>query len=354
MTEQRTYKGAILLTVMSITLYFMPDISPRTFWYSSFIGLLIPAGLAVLVLMLVYWGIKRNKLFLLPIVLLLINWKFIQRSIAISFKSEKPKEFSVLSYNIRLFNVYPQFADKTFSTTRKIIDFVKKSEADVVCLQEFYNDPKDTLFNTVHRIKKKYPYYYFSTTYKNHTGGTFGMVIFSKYPIVSKGKVVFHEGSNNQTIYADIDFPAGKARVYNMHLQSMSIDDKEIAESHFDTRSKTKVIQAFLKYKNGTINRSIQVDKLVGHIKESPYKAVVCGDLNDPPYSYTYEKLSDVLTNAFEKKGNGFGFTFNGKIPFLRIDHQFCDSNLIVTDFETKSSVSFTDHFPIIAAYRFK
>ncbi|WP_299253844.1 endonuclease/exonuclease/phosphatase family protein [uncultured Cytophaga sp.] len=354
MTNQRTYKGAILLTVMSLGLYFMPDISPRSFWYSSFISLFIPAGLIVVICALVYWGIKRDYLFFLAFILLVINWKFVQRSITISSESEKEQEFSILSYNARLFNVYPQFADKTFSATRKMIDFIKKSDIDVVCIQEFYNDPKDTLFNTVHRIKKKYPYYYFSTTFKNHTGGMFGMVIFSKYPIISKGTVVFNEGSNNQTIYADIDFPTGKARVYNMHLQSMSINDKEIAESHFDQKSKTKVMQAFLKYKSGTINRSIQVDKLVNHIKDSPYKPIVCGDLNDPPYSYTYEKLSDVLNNGFEKKGNGFGFTFNGKIPFLRIDHQFSDPNIIVTRFETKTSVSFTDHFPIIAGYRFK
>jgi len=354
MTEQRTYKGAIILTIMSLVLFYMPDLSPRVFWYSSFIGLFIPIGIALLLVMFLYWAFKRNRLFIVPLLLLALNWKFIQRSVTFSKKAVEKEELSILSYNIRLFNVYPQFADKTFSTTRKIIDFVKKSEADVVCLQEFYDYPKDTLFNTIARIKKKYKFYYFSNAYTNHVGGTFGMIIFSKYPIKSKGKVVFQEGSNNQTIYADVEFPQGTVRVYNMHLQSMSIDDREIAESHFNSESKTKVMQAFLKYKNGTINRSIQVDKLVSHIKESPYKVVVCGDLNDPPYSYTYEKLSDVLNNAFEKKGNGFGVTFNGQLPLLRIDQQFCDPNLEVTNFETKSNVSFTDHFPIKAGYRFK
>ncbi len=260
----------------------------------------------------------------------------------------------MLSYNVRLFNVYPQFADETFSTTRKIMNFIKNSEADVVCLQEFYNMTSDTLFNTIHRIKKKYPYYYYSTTYTNHAGGTFGMIIFSKYPIKSKGQVVFQEGSNNQTIYADIELPEGTARIYNMHLQSMSIDDTQIAESQFNAKSKTEVMKAFLKYKKGTINRSVQVDKLVSHIKESPYKVIVCGDLNDPPYSYTYEKLDGELDNAFEEKGSGFEFTYNGKIPFLRLDQQFCDPNLDVIYFNTKNEISYTDHFPIMAGYRFK
>ncbi len=354
MENKRTYKGAILLTIISLVIFYMPEISPRSFWYSSFLGLLIPVMLIVLVLSFFYWAFKRNVLLLVPVLLLLVHWKLIQRTITFSSETSKKEEFSVLSYNIRLFNVYPQFADKTFSTTRKIIDFVKKSEADVLCLQEFYNDPKDTLFNTIHRIKKKYPYFYFSETYRNHLGGAFGMVIFSKFPIKSSGKVVFQEGSNNQTIYADIKLPQATVRVYNMHLQSMSINDKEIAESNFDHKSKTKVMQAFLKYKNGTINRSIQVDKLVKHVKDSPFKVVVSGDLNDPPYSYTYEKLYDVLTNAFEKKGNGFGTTFNGQLPLLRIDQQFCDTNLEVASFATLSNITFTDHFPIKAGYRFK
>lgn len=354
MENKKSYKGAILLTIISLVIFYMPEISPRSFWYSSFLGLLIPIVLVTLALSLIYWAIKRNLLFLIPLLLLVFHWKLIQRTITFSSETSQKEEFSVLSYNIRLFNVYPQFADKTFSTTRKIIDFLKKSDADVLCLQEYYNDPKDTLFNTTYRIKKKYPYFYFSETYKNHVGATFGMAIFSKFPIKSYGKVVFQEGSNNQTIYADVELPQAIVRVYNMHLQSMSINDKEITESHFDQKSKTKMMQAFLKYKNGTINRSIQVDKLVKHIKNSPYKVIVSGDLNDPPYSYTYEKLADELKNAFEKKGNGFGTTYNGQLPLLRIDQQFCDKNLDVAKFETFSSVSFTDHFPIKAGYRFK
>ena len=213
MENKKSYKGAIILTVMSLVIFYMPDISPRSFWYSSFLGLLIPLVIVALILSFFYWAAKRNVLFLLPLVILVVHWKLLQRTITFSSEESQKEEFSVLSYNIRLFNVYPQFADKTFSTTRKIIDFVKKSEADILCLQEFYNNPKDTLFNTTFRIKKKYPYFYYSETFRNNSGGTFGMVIFSKFPIKSYGKVVFQEGSNNQTIYADVELPQATVRV---------------------------------------------------------------------------------------------------------------------------------------------
>ncbi|MBC7450047.1 MAG: endonuclease/exonuclease/phosphatase family protein [Cytophagales bacterium] len=354
MDHKRTYKIAIVLTVVSLALFFMPDIVPRDFWYSAFLILFIPIIILVQFILFVYWSFRRKILFLLPLFLLLINWKYIKRTVTFSSENSSQTEFSVMSYNVRVFNVYPQYADKYFASSRKIIDVIKKSEADVICLQEFYNDSKDTLFNTVKRISKKYPYYYYNDTYTNHTGATFGMAIFSKYPIVAKDRVIFNERSNNQILYADIKMPQSTVRVYNMHLQSMNINDEEIVDSQFDKEYKNKMMQALLKYKNGTISRSKQVDKLVKHVHSSPYKVLVCGDLNDPPYSYTYEQLSEILNNAFEEKGSGFGFSFNGKLPFLRIDHQFCDPNLGVTFFETQSTISYTDHFPIKAGYRFK
>lgn len=353
MNNKRTYKAAILLIVVSLALFFMPEIPPREFWYSAFLVLLIPVIIIIQFLMAFIWLFKRNILFILPLILLGLNWKYIKRTVTFASRNDDKTELTVLSYNVRVFNVYPHLADKGLQSSQKMIDFVIKCDADVICLQEFYNDSKDTLFNTIKRIRSKYKYYYYNETYTNGLGATFGMVIFSKYPIISHDKVLFSEKSNNQILYADIAFKDAVIRVYNMHLQSMNINDEEISGSHFNKEYKNKIMQALLKYKNGTIRRSKQVDRLIKNIHSSPYKVIVCGDLNDPPYSYTYEKLSDILNNAFEQKGNGFGFSFNGKLPFLRIDHQFCDPNLEVTFFETQSNITFTDHFPIKAGYRF-
>jgi endonuclease/exonuclease/phosphatase family metal-dependent hydrolase len=61
--------------------------------------------------------------------------------------------------------------------------------------------------------------------------------------------------------------------------------------------------------------------------------------------------MKSLLNNAFEEAGNGFGFTYNGKLFFLRIDNQFVDEGLTVTDFRTHRNIPFSDHFPISATY---
>ncbi|MGC9318268.1 MAG: endonuclease/exonuclease/phosphatase family protein [Armatimonadota bacterium] len=50
---------------------------------------------------------------------------------------------------------------------------------------------------------------------------------------------------------------------------------------------------------------------------------VVAGDMNTPPTSRHWRRLSERLTDTFEAAGRGFGFTFvwRGKLPMLRIDY---------------------------------
>ena len=64
-----------------------------------------------------------------------------------------------------------------------------------------------------------------------------------------------------------------------------------------------------------------------------------------------YQKLKKYLHSSFENGGRGFGFTFNGKMFFLRIDNQFYSEGITLSEFETHNSVKHTDHFPISADY---
>ena len=88
-------------------------------------------------------------------------------------------------------------------------------------------------------------------------------------------------------------------------------------------------------------------------MNDCPYKIIVCGDLNDTPYSYTYEQISEILLNSFEEKGRGFGFTYNGKLSMLRIDNIFADSELSIKSFKTLNTISYSDHYPLAAKFVF-
>jgi len=103
--------------------------------------------------------------------------------------------------------------------------------------------------------------------------------------------------------------------------------------------------------RRGFISRAKQIKDLLSSIEECKYKLILCGDLNELPYSYTYFALRNLLDNAFEKAGNGFGFTYNGKLFFLRIDNQFFSKEISIHKFMTHRNVDFSDHFPLTATY---
>ena len=100
------------------------------------------------------------------------------------------------------------------------------------------------------------------------------------------------------------------------------------------------------KIKTASVKRSKQVDAVANHIESSPYPVIICGDFNDPPSSYTYNRISGDLKDAFVESGSGFGNTYNGLIPLLRIDYILHSPQIRSTDFKTVKQ-NLSDHFPI-------
>jgi endonuclease/exonuclease/phosphatase family metal-dependent hydrolase len=344
----------IVTAILTLLLYYIPDVAPQDFPIGAFLIFLIPFFILLNLIFVLIWIFKRPLyLSCLSLMVILIGYKFIDRSFAIGKKTSKKKDFSVLNCNVRIFNVYDHLKDKDYHSSKEMLKWVKNFNAEIACLQEFYSSETNSVFFTQKEIKKKFPYYYFEP-FLDYKKQKFGMAIFSKYPIINKGEIKFRNKSNNQIIFADIKIGIEKVRIYNIHLQSMSIDENDIINSKFDDNSKNKWISILLRYKNGSIQRGRQVDALAKHIADCPYKVIVCGDLNEPPYGYAYEELSDQLDNSFQKAGEGFGFTYNGKLPFLRIDNQFFGEGLNVTKFNIHKDMNYSDHYPISASYVFE
>ena len=60
-----------------------------------------------------------------------------------------------------------------------------------------------------------------------------------------------------------------------------------------------------------------------------PYPIIVCGDFNDTPVSYTYNKIKGNLMDSFTISGVGIGDSYV-KIPMFRIDYIMYDKNSTV------------------------
>ncbi|MBK7344952.1 MAG: endonuclease/exonuclease/phosphatase family protein [Saprospiraceae bacterium] len=74
----------------------------------------------------------------------------------------------------------------------------------------------------------------------------------------------------------------------------------------------------------------------------------MAGDFNDSPQSYAYRIIRNGLNDSFEHGGTGFGTTFAGRIPGLRIDFILGSQDLNFVRHHV-SPVRFSDHYPVLS-----
>ena len=338
----------ILIIALSLLSYVSVRIPPHILWVAGFITYLIPFIL-ILNLVLLIRDLKNGKLsFLGPLAILLLGWGFITDTFS-WHASGVPGTLKVLSFNLRVFNIYDNPSMKN-NIPQKMADWIRNEKSDIICLQEFYTEPGSSPLNTTKMINREKDYRIYSEpVFTNRVGAQFGTVIFSRYPILNSGQIRFSGHTQNQAIFADIRIDTDTVRIYNLHLQSMHIDEKELM--NYDNDIENEVRDLFGRLKFGFIQRSMQIKTIKQHIIECPYRVIVCGDFNDLPYSYAYHQLKDILNNSFAKTGRGFGFTYNGRLPFLRIDNQFYSKGIKAESFQTEKKMKYSDHFPIVGTY---
>ena len=368
------------------------QVPTRAFWPVVFGALTTPLALLLTVLLVLYWLRRRWQVALLPIAVLGLTWPHVQRGLALhplaalrparhpqtlaladgrrltsQFLTAPPAAVTLLSANVRIFNVYAQLRDPDFVSTKGLIHWLADSPADVLCLQEYYNEPQGSkqdgrVFRTEEALGRASGRHAFvSTTLTNSIGAEFGMAIFSRFLIVRRGVIPFGKLTQNHAMWADLARPAtrtgtGRAdtvRVFNVHLQSMSMAESDIAmatESRAGLRRKAPNL--LRRFRNGAVARGTQIDSVLGHVLRSPYPVLLAGDLNDLPYSYAYDQLADHLQNAWASTGLGIGSTYNGRLPFLRIDQQFASGRWQVLGCRVHREIPWSDHFPVEGLYQ--
>jgi len=342
---------SIVVAAITVLAYLSPYVSPEVMWMAGFFSLAIPVLLIINFLLLAYFLVKFDIMLLLPLCLLVLGNEYIASSFSynpVPKSMKQESQISVLNYNVRVFNTYAYLQSKN-RPGKSMIDWLKEDSADIKCLQEFYNHSESEIFNTVEKLSESEQYHsLIRPAYTNSIGAEFGLAIFSRYPIAHSGEVTVRSNPNQHAIFADVVTGPDTIRVYNIHLQSMSIDENKIDD--FDQASET-YLDIAKKLRFGFVERAKQVDNLIEHILQCPYPVIVCGDFNDIPYSYTYRQLRRHLSNAFEEAGHGLGFSYNGRLFFLRIDNQFYSNGLEALRFITFREVPFSDHFPVKTVY---
>jgi endonuclease/exonuclease/phosphatase family metal-dependent hydrolase len=271
----------------------------------------------------------------------------------------------LLSANVRIFNVYPQLRKLDPTAPAKAIAWLAASPADVLCLQEFYQEPAGThsrdgeLYRVADHLGPGSSRHGFvSKSLVNGAGAEFGLAIFSRYPIVGRGEISFGRLTQNHAMWVDVAGPGrgDTVRIFNTHLQSMSLDEGDIvAAGSSRTGFEQKGRGLLRRFVRGAAARAWQADTLVANIRRSPYPVLLAGDLNDLPYSYAYSQLASELQNAWATVGFGPGNTYHGRLPpLLRIDQQFAGPRWQVLGCRVHTEIPYADHYPVEAVYRLK
>ncbi len=327
-------------------------VSPTIFWFAGFLGFFIPFLIIIHVAFFLRACVRLKRSAFFYLIMLAAGFVFLRATFSVNgiMKDKSEPGLNVLSFNVRVFNTYQHLRNDDLISSKQMIKWTIDHPAEIKCLQEYFNKEGSEVFNTRAQLSDAgWTYIHEKIVFTDRTDGKFGLAIFSKHPMVFKGEIRSPSDDFQNTIYCDIKNGDDTVRIYNLHLESMSIDEENI----FNTdRLKKSYKDTGNRLKKGFITRGIQVDYLVKHIEKCPYPVVICGDFNELPYSYVYHRLRQNLNNAFESAGFGFGFTYNGRLPFLRIDNQFASEDMEILKYTTSREMTHSDHFPITVSYR--
>lgn len=322
--------NSLLATALLIS-YLSYYISPNTISLISIFSLSVPFLIIINIVFVIYWVLKLKRQFLISAIILLIGFQYITK--LYSFNEKKvllSTDVKVMSYNVRMFNIYNWIDAEHID--QKIYDFISTKDPDILCLQEF---------NPTIKTGIKYPYQYVKASEKN---SRFGHAIFSKFKIINTGSLNFSNSSNN-ALFVDILKNKDTIRVYNVHLESLSINPNEdYFNQENSEKLKKRVESAFKKQAN-------QVTLIKLHLEKKTHKSILCGDFNNTAFSWVYNKLKNNKNDAFEVAGKGFGKTFDYNFP-MRIDFILTDKSIKINNFKTYD-VHYSDHYPIMARLQF-
>lgn len=327
----------VLLVTATLLAYISPIVHPDKSAIPAMMGLLFPVLFVANVLFVIGWLFLRKYYALLSIAVLALGWQPIKSLVSYSgFISTAP---TTTDLTIGTLNAH-QLIDLHASRKPTGDQMIKLSEQlmhpDILCVEEG---------GEAYKSRKNMGY-----KYSKQIPGSYS-VLFSNYPILAS-EVLDLSPHKSLSGWFDIDLGRDTFRLFLLHLNSnsMTADSERLMEEGDirDTETWAEVSDLIGRYARAAGARADQSEVVKRYISESPFPVIVCGDFNDVPTSYTLANIKGNLVDSFVAAGKGFGTTYAGKVPGLRIDYILADPKFkIISHKVPKLDVS--DHYPVIA-----
>lgn len=349
-TIRQAFSG-ITLGANIVALLLLWFVCGTTYLPPSHYSLITVAGLAfpiVLVLNLVFlflWIFVNWRYLWVPVLGMGLTWNFIMDYHPVNLGARKNRgELKVVSWNVRALygieNKESEFDEK-----------IKSWNADMFVFQEEYGG---RLVDHVDRLMAR-------LGYQKAEGN--GRVLYSRFPILSSREVEAPTSNANGFFATEVLINGDTIAVIDCHLESNLITPEDRADgraainNHIDKQTVRKARTLWGKLARSARTRAQQTDRLTQLIDSLPPRrpVILCGDFNDTPISYAYQRVGKRLQCAWRNAGNGVGVSFNERFFYFRIDHFFHSDHWETRTVKIEPHSPFSDHNPqIVTLHRVK
>ncbi|GEM_PF-2286339 len=333
----------LLVYILLLLLSFVGALAP--FIDVSLVAIIqfLPVGIAFLIpahLFAIFYFARHSRFLVLLALLVLGACIWVGHKDIRIPTDEHPSngDLSVVSFNVRTF----EYQTAKVDSTAKLL---QSMNADVVCMQEFrnHNIGEDQKADSYLAQKLGLKYYKFIALPVH----IHGVVIFSRYPILSIDTLYISAKGINSGILMTLQSPKGKIGIANLHLSSFNIEGE--MKEHEGWRDRLLNIPGRL----AKVIKSQQekVNIVQRKIKDYPYPLVIAADMNSAPHTRITSQFSNQMNDSFTQKGKGIGWTYPLLGPLgVRIDYLFSSPELTILKHDVIPS-SISDHYPIVASY---
>ncbi|MDZ7742807.1 MAG: endonuclease/exonuclease/phosphatase family protein [Bacteroidota bacterium] len=343
---KRSFKILFLVLYLPLGVFLLfsltaPYFNPAQWPFFAATGLFFPVLWLLNVMYLFLFRLLRSKAWIFSLLLLLGG--LYQAFFVFQLNGQEKENTPGKAVTLISFNTGNADTLDPFESRRRVFEQKAFRQADVICLQEFLpghekGQPVLEHFENVINVD-------FTGKMGSRSSG---LSVYSNYPILEQG-FLKAEGEDTYALWASLDLGTDTLMLINVQMQSIRLEDEEVEVLAHPWQLVELLERAgniYRKLTRGFVWREQQVEELKDLIGNSRHAVILCGDLNDPPASYAYNQLRTDLQDAFMEKGRGFGFTYAGPLPFLRIDYVMTGEEVWVRSFD-KIKETFSDHYAL-------